>query len=85
MFVAAPRRFPRLSVLQTVKREPAAAGGRASVSEGSDAAGSVYGVRLPVVAPYGSNEGVRMWEGSTQTPFPVAAAVARIPIPPFSH
>lgn len=39
-------------------REPAAAGGRASVSEGSDAAGSDLGVWLPVGAPHGSNEGV---------------------------
>ena len=39
-------------------REPAAAGGRASVSEGSDAAGSDLGARLPVEAPHDSNEGV---------------------------
>ena len=57
-------------------REPAAAGGRASVSEGSDAAGSDLGVRLPVGAPYDSLEGVRCREVTQRPTLMVAVAAS---------
>jgi len=57
-------------------REPAAAGGRASVSEGSDAAGSDLGARLPVGAPCDSIEGVRCREVTARPPLMVAVAAS---------